>query len=98
MKTHDETQLLQALEKAVSIVLNLNGRSLSASTMLIGDLGAESIDLLDISCEMEKLVDLEVDFRKVFLAKRALSQQGVIDVSLGEIVQHLGEQSMATGR
>jgi hypothetical protein len=57
--------------------------------MLIAELGAESIDFLDISCEMEKILDVEMDFRRLFRAKRAKMQGGALDLSVQDVVDHL---------
>jgi acyl carrier protein len=70
-------------------VLNPGGRDIDASTTLVGDLGAESIDFLDISCELEKLLDTEIDFRKLFKARRAMPDAGGADLTVQDIVDCL---------
>lgn len=71
------------------MVLSSSDQTFLPTTTLIGDLGAESIDFLDITCELEKLVDKEVDFRKLLVAKRIKSQGGVIDLTLEDLVKYL---------
>jgi acyl carrier protein len=77
------------VEQAIRLVLNLQGQGFSPTTTLIGDLGAESIDFLDISCELEKLVGIEVDFRKLLRTKLLMCETGIIDLTLQNIVEYL---------
>lgn len=55
-------QLLQAIKESVATVLDMETSEISETSHLVNDLGAESIDFLDISSELEKLIDIEVDF------------------------------------
>jgi acyl carrier protein len=84
-----EQELIQIVEKAVHTVLNLPSDQILLTSTLVGDLGAESIDFLDLSCELEKFTDVEIDFRKLFQAKRLKPDGGGVDVSIGELVEHL---------
>jgi len=52
-------------------------------------LGAESIDFLDISCEIEKRIDLQVDFRQLFRGRRAQTGSSANDLTLEDVVVHL---------
>jgi acyl carrier protein len=74
--------------------LNVDEDEIKPSATLQGDLGAESIDFLDLGCDLEKIVDAEVDFRKLFQAKRAQSEgSGVLDVTVQEVVDYLKTQT-----
>ncbi|HEY3121106.1 MAG TPA: phosphopantetheine-binding protein [Vicinamibacteria bacterium] len=66
------------------------------TTSLSQDLGAESIDLLDISCEIEKLVDVEMNFRDLAKSIRSRSESVVPDITVQDIVEYLRSQSRAT--
>ena len=55
-------------------------------------MSAESIDFLDLGCDLEKIVDAEIDFRKLFDAKRATSPGAVMDLTIQEIVDYLKTQ------
>ena len=60
-----EQELFTQVESAVREVLNTDEGEIKQESMFRADLGAESIDLLDISFELEKLTGKELDFREV---------------------------------
>lgn len=80
----NEQELFSHVTSAIKTVLNTKSTEISPTTTLIGDLGAESIDFLDISCELEKLISLELDFKEVIR-----STGGKSDLSVGEIVSYI---------
>ena len=57
-----DQDLFSRIDDAIRAVLNLDDREIVPATTLVGNLGAESIDFLDISCEIEKHFNIEVDF------------------------------------
>jgi acyl carrier protein len=59
------TELLQNIEKVIRDVVNNQTLSVKAESTLISDLGLESIDLLDISSELENTIGKEIDFKSV---------------------------------
>ena len=65
--TREEIQT--QVETAIKTVLNNPSLDVNPEAKLINDLGIESIDLLDISSELEKSVGRELDFKE--LAKQA---------------------------
>lgn len=69
-------------------MLNLKGRELGPATALVGELGAESIDFLDMSCELEKVVTYQVDFKDIFRARRAKTG-GTPDITIQDVVEYL---------
>lgn len=75
-------------------MLNLNGRELGPATALVGELGAESIDFLDLSCEIEKVVDCQVDFKDIFRARRARTG-GTPDITIQDVVEYLMGKTVA---
>jgi acyl carrier protein len=76
-------------------VLNVDRQAISPTTSLTRDLGAESIDYLDISCEIEKLVELELNFRELARALRSRSSSTLPDITVRDIVEHLSQQGSA---
>jgi len=93
-KQLSDQELYTEAEKVLCNVFRLSGSAVSPDTTLVGDLGAESIDFLDLGCDLEKIVDAEVDFRKLFQAKRAQSEgSGVLDVTVQEVVDYLKTQT-----
>jgi acyl carrier protein len=93
-KQLSDQELYSEVEKVICNVFRLSGSAVRPDTTLVGDLGAESIDFLDLGCDLEKIVDAEVDFRKLFQEKRAQSEgNGVLDVTVQEVVDYLKAQT-----
>jgi acyl carrier protein len=90
--TMTDQEIFGEVQKAICTVLRVSGSGIQPATTLIGDLGAESIDFLDLGCDLEKIVDAEVDFRKLFEAKKAKGSGAVLDVSIQEVVDYLKTQ------
>lgn len=93
-KMLNDQELLSEVEKIICNVLRVSASAVRPDTTLVGDLGAESIDFLDLGGDLEKVVDAEVDFRKLFQEKRAQSADGTstVDVTVQEIVDYLKAQ------
>src|SRR5690242_21760922 len=88
-------ELLAEVEKAICNVFRVNEAEVQPGTTLIGDLGAESIDFLDLGCDLEKVVEEEVDFRKIFQEKRERVPAAVPDVSVQDVVDYLQARRQA---
>ncbi len=84
-----ETELYTFVETAIKTVLNRKDLTMKPETKLAGDLGIESIDLLDISCELEKSIGRELDFRE--LAKHVASTKGTNakDIAVRDVVDYI---------
>lgn len=69
----NEQELLGTIQKAIRDVLNNQNLTVNLESKLIGDLGLESIDLLDLSSELEQTIGKELDFKEVadFVKKRS---------------------------
>ena len=69
----NQDELLGTIQKAVRDVLNNQNLNVMMESKLIGDLGLESIDLLDLSSELEQSIGKELDFKEVaeFVKKRS---------------------------
>lgn len=84
-----EQELFTQVESAVREVLNTDEGEIKQESMFRADLGAESIDLLDISFELEKLTGKELDFREVVQFVNEKRGSEVSDISVGDIVSYL---------
>mgnify|MGYP001367781513 CR=1 FL=1 len=60
-----ETEVLAVIESAIRNVVNNQNLQVKADSRLVEDLGLESIDLLDVSSELENSIGKEIDFREV---------------------------------
>lgn len=88
-----EQELFTQVESAVREVLNTDEGEIKQESMFRADLGAESIDLLDISFELEKLTGKELDFREVVQFVNEKRGSEVSDISVGDIVAYLNAAS-----
>lgn len=60
-----QAELLTTVGTAIKDVLNNQSLEVKLDSRLINDLGLESIDLLDVSSELEGAIGLEIDFKEV---------------------------------
>ncbi len=61
----NDEKLFQEIKNAIADVLDLDVDEVKRESSIIDDLGAESIDMLDIASELEKIVNKEVDLSKL---------------------------------
>lgn len=57
--------MLQVIQGVIRNVVNNQSLEVKPESRLIDDLGLESIDLLDISSELENSIGQELDFKEV---------------------------------
>lgn len=84
-----EQELFSYIDDAIRTVLNVNDRPILPTTTLVGNLGAESIDFLDISCEIEKHFNVEVDFRKLFKKRQSATGTAAPDISVQDLADYV---------
>ena len=84
-----DQELLGNVTEAVQVVLNTDPGEIQPSSALVKDLGAESIDFLDISCELEKAVGRELDFKEIIRATNEMKGSNGNDITVQEIVNYL---------
>lgn len=86
----NEQELFESVEKSIQAVLNTEDGEIKLESSLVGDLGAESIDFLDISCELEKFIDKELDFKEVMAdLKEKNGGTDVNDLTVSQLVSYL---------
>ena len=84
-----EEELFENLRKAIVEVLNMEEDEIKPESKLKADLKAESIDLLDVSFELEKLISREIDFREVVQFVNNKKGAEVDDISLSDVVDYM---------
>lgn len=57
--------ILNSLKDSIRDVVNNQKLTIEPASKLIGDLGLESIDFLDLSSEIENTIGFELDFKEV---------------------------------
>jgi acyl carrier protein len=74
-------------------VVNNPSLVITSDSKLVGDLGLESIDLLDVSSELENTVGREIDFREVAEAASKKSGQRIDmkGLTVSHLIEFLGE-------
>ncbi|MEZ4741437.1 MAG: phosphopantetheine-binding protein [Bdellovibrionota bacterium] len=89
-----ENELFAAVQESICTVLDMDADEVKASSKIVEDLGAESIDFLDISCELEKAIKYELDFKEIFSSKSENGDSSPNDVSVEEIVKFLQSKNI----
>jgi acyl carrier protein len=89
MSQSTEQELFSHIDRALRTVLNVNNRPIEPSMTLVGNLGAESIDFLDISCEIEKEFNVEVDFRKLFKDRQTATGTASPDITVQDLMEYV---------
>lgn len=76
----NEKEILAVVQKSISTVLNRDISEISQDSNLVDDLGAESIDFLDITSEIEKVLNIEINFNDIAGGKSTnLTVQKIVD-------------------
>jgi acyl carrier protein len=87
-------EITSKVSEAVGTVLNRNAAEISGDAMIVKDLGAESIDFLDISFEIENGLGFEVDFKEIIRSlQKTAGDQSRNDLTVNEIVTFLEAKS-----
>lgn len=60
-----QEELFVSIKDAIKDVVNNQKLTVEKNSTLIGDLGLESIDFLDLSSEIENTIGFEIDFKEV---------------------------------
>ena len=90
MTAMNDQELFSNVEESIRAVLSTDEGEIKLSSRLVEDLGAESIDFLDISCELEKFIDRELDFKEVMSdLKEKNNGEEVKDLSVQDIVDYI---------
>jgi acyl carrier protein len=85
----NETELMAAVQESICTVLDIDTGEIKTDSKIVADLGAESIDFLDISCELEKAIGFELDFKDIFNSQKAGGRAAPNDITISEIVKYL---------
>jgi len=89
MQHPTDQDLFSCIDEAIRTVLSVDDAPIEPTTTLVGNLGAESIDFLDISCEIEKHFNVEVNFRKLFKKRQAATASAAPDISVQDLVEYV---------
>lgn len=84
-----EQEILSKVEAAVANVLNTKAGEVNAGSKFREDLGAESIDMIDISFEIEKQTGKELDFKEVLEFLKKSKGEEVKDITVGDLVTYI---------
>ena len=84
-----EQEVFGHVDHAIKTVLNNPSLKVTTDAKLIDDLGIESIDLLDISSELEKSVGRELDFKELTSQASAAQGRSARDLRVSDLVTYL---------
>lgn len=96
-KTETEQELFVQVEEAVRTVLNTEEGEIKMESMFRADLGAESIDMLDISYEIEKRTGVELDFQETLNFMNEKKGEEVTDFSVCDLVDYIKQVKNGKG-
>ena len=90
MTTKNE-ELLGTIGTAIKEVLNNDELQIKPESRFIQDLGLESIDFLDVSCELENAMGREIDFKEVteFAIKQTANPSAAKELSVQNVIDYL---------
>jgi acyl carrier protein len=83
-----ETELFEHVRTSIGVALGADAAELTRETRLFGELGVDSVDLLDISYEIERLTGCELELAEVLRQEDGVPQPGR-DVTLAQLVELL---------
>ncbi len=85
MKTEE---IFKHVEESVREVLNTDEGEIKKESKIITELGAESIDFLDIACELEQAIDYEIDFKDVLSSVQKVKGDDA-EMTIADIVNYI---------
>lgn len=91
----ENAELLNEIRGIIRNVVNNPVLAVDPESLLVGDLGLESIDFLDISSELENSLGREVDFKEMaeFISKSSGRAREMKDMSVRDLIQYVASGS-----
>ncbi len=83
-----DTELFDHVRNSIGTALGADSAELTPETRLFGELGVDSVDLLDISYEIERLTGCELELAEMLRQQDGVTQPGR-DVTLAQLVDLL---------
>jgi len=91
-----DAELFQHVRTSIGVALGADAAGLGPETRLFGELGVDSVDLLDISYEIERLTGCELELAEMLRQEDGVPQPGK-DVTLAQLVELLKARLQAAG-
>lgn len=84
-------EVLNLIESAVRNVVNNQALAVKSDSLLVDDLGLESIDLLDVSSELENGIGKEIDFREVaeYVKQKSGRPVTMKNLKVGDLIEYI---------
>lgn len=91
-----QAELLESIKGATRDVLNNQKLVIEPQSKLIGDLGLESIDFLDLSSEIENTIGFELDFKEVvqFLKEKNTGVTDIKSVTVQNLIDYIESKTV----
>ena len=87
-----ELEIFNSVVEAIHIATRYDSEKITEDSWLVRDIGAESIDLLDISYEIEQRTNKEIDFQSIFKSVQGSSLIQQRDIRVKDIVSYLSDK------
>lgn len=90
----NQDELLNAIQNAVRDVVNNKTLAVRPESRLIDDLGLESIDLIDVSSELENTIGQELDFKAVaqFVSQKTSAPVDMKKMKVQDLIDYVQAQ------
>ncbi len=83
-------ELMESIQKVIKDVLNNQTLTIKGENRLMDDLGLESIDLIDISSELENTIGKELDFKDVAeFVKKNGGAADLRNITVNQLIQYI---------
>jgi acyl carrier protein len=83
-------ELMESIQKVIKDVLNNQTLTIKGENRLMDDLGLESIDLIDISSELENTIGKELDFKDVAdFVKKNGGAPDLRNITVNQLIEYI---------
>lgn len=83
---------LEEVTKAIKII-RPNSSSIQPTTKIVGDLGFESIDIIDLFFEIQSQTSIEIDLNEIATNIGNFEGRRFDDIKVADIVEYLQKKS-----
>lgn len=85
-------ELLGSIRDIIRGVVNNQNLEVKAESQLVADLGLESIDLLDLSSELENTIGQELDFKEVaeYISQKTGKPADMKSMRVQDMIEFIG--------
>jgi len=90
-----DSDLLEHVKTSIATALGSDRGELTSDTRLFDELGVDSVDLLDVSYEIERLTGCELELAELFRSQDGGTPRPGKDLTIGQLVELLKARMQA---